>query len=396
MSLETKIASLVASANALTGEVSGKMGSIDARVTGFINEWGINGYTTLEVGAGKQFASIQAAWDSLVGKMLKADVKIKVSDGVYSANSIYLGNQPFAKRIRIEGNVGNPDACIIRWVADVNKYSHGFIADGAVGVNISGFRCEGSATPDHWTYRHILSDNGSVVNSDDGTMKFVGGAVGIYSAGRSAARCKNSYFAVVAAACVVENLSLANIENSTIVGAGRATLSAMPNGFQERSFAVKANQLGEVLARNCVVSDVYVGFIAERSSFIHADIARVTNADAGFIADYASVIWAQNDGAGNVAKTTNCTTGFKASRKSEIIATGGIADGCATGFYADQMSYVSNVGGAAKNCPTGYLSWAMSSIDALSTSANSTGTTTKYSPPNNSVLGNDNAMIRFS
>ena len=85
------------------------------------DDWGVNGYKELKVGPGREFADIASAWNSLNGKILPTDVLIKVDDGQYTATGIALGNQPFANRIRIRGNVSNPAACQIRFVAGADK-----------------------------------------------------------------------------------------------------------------------------------------------------------------------------------------------------------------------------------------------------------------------------------
>lgn len=56
MSLEQQLTEAIASQNALTQMVANKMGSLDARINGFVDRWGVDGYTVLEVGRGKPYA----------------------------------------------------------------------------------------------------------------------------------------------------------------------------------------------------------------------------------------------------------------------------------------------------------------------------------------------------
>ena len=85
-----------------------------------LNQWGIDEYTTLNVGVDKPFTSIQDAWNSLQGKKLAANVLIKVDDGIYKLNSLHLQDHPDAHMIKIEGNTETPASCTLKFIPDDN------------------------------------------------------------------------------------------------------------------------------------------------------------------------------------------------------------------------------------------------------------------------------------
>ncbi|MFN4295164.1 MAG: hypothetical protein ACK4JD_13650, partial [Thermoflexales bacterium] len=178
MSLESQIAALVTASNALTSEVSGKITQINAALNNAINTIGIiDTPTTLEVGPGKPFATIQQAIDHLNGKILRANVTIKLSDGDHYANSIVIETQPYGGRISIVGNTVNPAACRIVWTPDSNGYSHGLIVSGS-RVRVAGIKFIGSATDSHVTWRSLLAHKGGRIDASGGDVIIDGGVYG--------------------------------------------------------------------------------------------------------------------------------------------------------------------------------------------------------------------------
>ena len=179
MSLEQQLSSAIAAQNNLTQTVASSFDNLKAQVNGFINAWGINGYTTLTVGQGKQFANIQDAWNSLTGKVLQAGVLIQVSDGIYNQGGIGLENHPYAHMVRIVGNLANPTNCVLNFVADANRVSHGILCNNVRGLEISGFKLVGGFSENNITWRGLYVGNSSWVRSADNSLVIEGGLKGL-------------------------------------------------------------------------------------------------------------------------------------------------------------------------------------------------------------------------
>jgi len=99
--------------------------------------------TTINIGLEGQPSSIQDAWNSLKGKTIIGSVIIKVPDGTHNIlGKLVLSQQPYAQMIRIEGNVSNPENCVLNFQDDGSDNCY-IAAYNIRGLNFSGFKIKG-------------------------------------------------------------------------------------------------------------------------------------------------------------------------------------------------------------------------------------------------------------
>ncbi|MDF0604630.1 hypothetical protein HZU77_003055 [Neisseriaceae bacterium TC5R-5] len=372
------------------------------------SDWGVQGYTQLDVGSGKPFATIQDAWDSLNGKTLQADVLIKVADGEYKTTGLTLTHQPFAHRIRIEGNIANPTACKIRFIADVNKQSHGVIFSNVRGVAFSGFHLIGEGTATNWTHRCLLVQDSSQVVSAANALIVEGGVNSVYvnnnsffvSTGLKVSKAKNW-------GVVIGNGSAAELASLSAVGDGKTTSTVIPAHINQNTPTILPNGLlcqdgSRAWLADAKVSGVAYGIYAACNGYIWCDGASVDQANNGFVAYEGGRLRNTGSGvtkflpAGLRGKATNCDIGFNTNWGGVMMVPMAIAENCRIGFYCSVNSCMHADSGWAKNCTTGYLADALGVISAWSTKAASTGNTTPYSPVTIGTGANGGAYLSYS
>ncbi|MES9873161.1 MAG: hypothetical protein ABW146_08620 [Candidatus Sedimenticola sp. 6PFRAG7] len=407
IALQNNVADLTRAADDLTQEVVGKMGHIDQQVDRFINDWGINGYTRLEVGPGKEFATIEDAFYSLNGKKLKTHVLIKVADGVHETTGIHLEHQPDAHQIRIEGNVANPPACQIKFIPDADKASHGMVIRGLLGLQLAGFKFVGETSATNWTHRSLRLDHGSRVYCDSGTIHITGGcnAVEVEHSHLNAAQIR--FEQIKQWNAFIGSGSKAWIQKSKIIGPGKAVRTQVPAHINPDAPQVIPHGIGvfdgaQGWSSESTITGVWVGVTALRNGYAHCDVTTVDGAEIGFHAQFGGIIWTYWWGATASrpkelrSKASNCLYGYYAAHKGLIWAPGAVAESCARGFRAYASSKVLANHGRAINCTIAFEAWTLSEIEAIDTNAASTGNPTQHSPPGNAVPGNQNAIIRYS
>ncbi|WP_296663531.1 hypothetical protein [Paraburkholderia sp.] len=399
MNLSEQLTDAIDAQNALTQAVAGKMGQIDGRVEQFIKQWGIDGYTTLAVGAGKQFGSIQAAWDSLIGKTLKADVLIKVADGVYTTHGITLHSQPFAHRIRIEGNVGNPAACQIKFTPDTNGVSHGVIFDNVRNVTFSGFKLIGETTDQNWTYRSLLIYVGSRVWSAPGSVQIEGGANGLAVDQGSQYECSNLQISNTRQwAAHISSGARAYLPSLRLVGLGKDFRTTLPARIYGVESTTAPHGLAVVDTAQCWVgkaqiTDFWHGTYVERNGYLWCDSMKIKCCEYGCYAGHGGVCWSALSGTVEQRATiVDARFGFLADHGGKIVVNHAIVEQCEKGFHAAHHSQILANDSIARNCGTGYASHGQSTV--LAYRATPSECQIDYTPPNPDVPGNANAIIR--
>ncbi len=358
------------------------------------SDWGVQGYTTLQVGPGKAFASIQDAWDSLIGKVLQADVLIQIADGQYATSGITLTHQPFASRIRIQGNVANPSACKIILVPDANKLSHGVIFSRVQGVNFSGFHIVGEAGANHWSHRCLRVEEASVVYADAGSIVLEGAGNGLeldQNARGNFERlrvlnCKNC-------AVLVGGGAHAWLPSSTLIGLGRYAETVVPafvnvDTPKFRPMGLECQEGSKAWASDSSISNVDIGYMTTRNSYLWCDGTAVDQSNIGMYAQYGGVCWSCGAQArpslpqGRRSKVTNSGKGYYAEFGGIINADMAVAENCEHGFFATWNSVMTVSNGWARNCTKGgYHAEMASTIAAYNT--DTTGTATAYDPNQN-------------
>ena len=372
------------------------------------DDWGINGYKELKVGPGREFADIVSAWNSLNGKTLKTDVLIKVDDGQYSTSSIWLGNQPFASRIRIRGNIANPAACQIRFTADANKASHGVIFSNARGVEFSGFHLIGEGTENNWTHRCLHVGEGSWVWGAEASLILEGAGNGLQVEQGSRFSCnKLKINKIKEWAIVVGGGSHCELHYVNVVGEGKNFLTKVPvwldaNDRSANPHGILCQDTSRVWVTEGRVTGVRAGFHVTRNGYLWCDGSVVEQAVIGFEAHSGGILWCHGSlptgglPQGRRGKAYNCEVGFQAVWSGIVYAPMAIAEGCTNGFRAFYNATAIANSGWAKNCQVGFDAYNASYLEAYDTRAASTGCPTVYSPGSSSVAGNANSVINFS
>ncbi len=380
MSLEQTLANAIAAQDALTQAVAGKMAQLDTRINSFVDGWGVDGYTTIEVGVGKQFLSIQDAWNSVLGKAFKADVLIKVSDGQYDVNSLYFAAQPQGIRIRIQGNKLNPQNCVIRFVADQDKFSHGVIVGINQRVVMEGFTYLGVQSETHWTLRGIFVNPGASFYADPDTLRFEECGVECYGGDFKA---WGAVFNGVRgnAVCCAQGGTV-EVTEALINCASKTQSFSHPSGSQFRPAALYAYDNGVIYAGLMQASDARFGALAERGGVVASDRCLISRAEYGQMAAYGGTVWSHWDGTTR-SRHVDCSVGIEARYNSTVIANGAsvtTANGTNVGsaFRATDLSLIEVGGGVFTNQFAGAYVESLSLIKAANTSAPSTATT-KYS-----------------
>lgn len=368
-------------------ELDQRVAQKEAQIDAVMAQWGIAKDTTLEVGTGRDFSSIQAAWNEVSRSQLKGSVTIKVNDGVYEQSSIWLANQPYAAFIRIIGNIANPDNCVLRFVNDSNGKSHGSQVRNCWGLEFSGFKST-SADRDN-NYRGLWVGENSYVYSADNSLIFDNCLLGIESTASSVVRARG----VRAAGCLygasVNNNAQANLSTFQSIGPGKDHNS---NGR-----GMRASSGGMITAYGADIRNHAVGVIAESNGYLWCDGSEAHNCQYGFLSAWGGLVWNHvNAGANPQGKAINCDHGFRAHSGGQLLAVGALADGCQYGFSVGAFSHLSANESHAKNCTDhGYHANAMSLIEAWNTQANASGNATDYNLAHGTA-GNYGALIRRS
>ncbi|AVG15161.1 hypothetical protein CFN79_04400 [Chromobacterium vaccinii] len=366
------------------------------------SDWGVQGYTTLQVGPGKPFAGIQDAWNSLIGKVLQADVLIQVADGQYTTSGIWLNNQPFASRIRIQGNVANPSACKIILTPDGNKLSHGVIFSRVHGVNFSGFHIVGEANASHWSYRCLRIEEGSVVYSTAGSIVLEGASNGLETDQNARAvfdqirvlNCKGW-------AAIISGGSYVSMQKCVMTGLGK-NVQTTPPAFVDpdmapiTSYGLGCQDGSKVWAADSRISNVNKGCFSVRNAYIWCDGTAVDQADVGFHAQFGGICWSGGSvpcaslPQGRRSKASNCRIGYQAEWGGIMYAEMATAENCAYGFFSNINSTMQTNNGWARSCTTmGYHADGSSLIHAYSTDTN--GSAGSYDP--NQTFNNWNSIV---
>lgn len=372
--------------------------------------WGVDGARlVLEVGAGKEFGTIQAAYESLAGKALKTSVLIKVADGTYNLTGQFLGPHPHAHMIRIEGNPAKPSACTINWSADTNKASHGLIIRGARGLQLAGFRMTGQATADNWTHRSLRLDQGAQVWVEPGTLEVDGGCYGVqveemsvlWAERISIKNCADWHFMAAAG-------SHASIHGIKIDGGSKDASVVIPAHINPDMWKIVPSGIlvqdsARAWAGESDTRRVFHGHWAQNAGYLWSDCSVVDDVHHGMIAKTSGVIWSHMwsvSRARPVAKRTIVrnakTIAYQAHEGGRMVLPGARAEASDNGFYAATHSFIQANSSQAANCARAYYAETLSHIEAWDTSGNISSCATHYSPSAHGAFDNSGGMIRRS
>lgn len=395
MSLEQQLTEAIASQNALTQMVASKMSHLDTRINGFTNHWGVDGYTVLEVGAGKPYATIADAWYALAGKAIKSDILIKVADGDYASNIIWLSHQPFGSRIRIEGNLNNPQNCILRMTPDANRYSHGVVLERQCLAGFSGFTIVGTQNAEHWTHRGLQLARNSDLYCTPGTLRFEQCGVEVVNDSFLEAHemrindCRgNSIF--------VNMAGTARVEKTIITGPSSSAQYPMPDGSAFIPYGIVSARGSSLLADRSRISNVRTGLRAELNGYAQCHEMLVDNVDTGLSAHVGGVIWSRSEpDAASYLKVTNARMGYKAWGGSSLFAMGSAVENAQHAYFAEENCFLYAYQSRCINVSTmGYTAINGSQINAGDTAGRFVNTPNRYNLPANTV-GALNSIIYY-
>ena len=388
MSLTTDIAHLTSEVTALTARVAGWLDEADARwqqVQQQLQQSVVLNNVTLEVGPGKQFATLQDAWNHIASAHLRGWVTIQVSPGVHEiAGGFFPNHQPWGAHVRIIGDLADPDNCVLRFVPGDDGKTHGLHVYNTPYIEISGFRIE-TAEPDASV--GLLAADGAFIRSQPGTLKIHGFKIGLAAWGNASIIAEASTITGTQYGIYTTHGGYASASRSTIVGRGR-TVSLCAG--------VLAADISLIALYGADVSGCARGIVADNGGRLWCDGSTAIECEVGFWAKGGGLVWChQNDGDRPVGRASNCTVGWVAESGGVVFAPGAVADGCTTGFWAVGSAHMLVNEGAARNCQTGYQAERMSLIEAWNTQANLTGNTTDYGLAHGTA-GNYGAMILYS
>ena len=365
-------------------DIEDRLQNCTVKVDDHLSRWGLQGHSTLEVGVGKRFTSIQAAWNYLQGKKLAGDVLVKVADGVYSVNGIWLEHHPDAHRIRIEGNVAQPERCEIRFIPDNNGHSQGVIFRNVCDLQFSGFQLSGVAEQ---TYRGLRIHLNAQVRSAKNSLIIAGCSTGIevYS---------GSYYAG-------EGIRMRDCINGAIVSqSGEAHLHYLEASARTKHHGVgiEASNTANVHAHSCHCSNFHTGFRATRSAYLWCDGSKSESCHHGFDARHNGTLWCHENASTRFQRgiAIGGHHGFLAYIDGHLLAHGARAEGCVYGFYAGSHSYLRADHSSAVNCSVyGYHADWLSLLRVYNTHGKVSGNKANYSI-NHAHFAHGNASIHRS
>jgi hypothetical protein len=277
--------------------------------------------TTLEVGVGKEFDSIQAAWNSLAGKIIITPITIKVDDGIYDLSALRLDRQPYSHNINIIGNVANPAACVLNFVDPPGGFSQGIICSGnSTQVLLSGFHLQGTGN----TARGILATDSAFVFCSPGTITVDNCRAGIQSSNLG------SFigFDITVTNCIdgCTSTSFAFVRGLNATGLGNAGVG------------INCSRGATVICELSNVSGFVHGFLCLFNAYMTSTDCKAESCINGFFADGNASI----DASGSTARL--CTgAGFLASGSGFLNAPRTTAEDNNNGYFVHNHSHLTAI-----------------------------------------------------
>lgn len=357
---------------------------------------GVSGSEIMEVGPGKTYASIQSAWNALMGKVIDRNVKIKVADGTYEVKNIWLGDQPYASRISIEGNIQNPQNCVIRFK---DKRSPGWVIHNCQGLNISGFRLEGVFTSSQWVDQGFYIGGQSLVSCKENSIQIDGTFVGVLVTQMSNFSCTGIHIRNFGVSGVrISDHSAAHIHASDIKGQGRDWSYIIPKNINPAQPSATQTGLllqdgGSAWAEKNHIRDVREGVASLSQSYAWCDNSIIEDVVVGLHAAYSGKI--------------NCFGEDTKINRAKYAAVNAYFNGAVYcpnihvhtaqfGYFSNNNGYIFADHSHAHDCEWAYRAEHSSAMRAYDTGTRGSGNKIAYSPPTSGVAGNVNSAISWS
>lgn len=384
MSLEQEIANLTAACNRLTEETIKNISTAEADLktaTTLFSAYFITVPTIIPVGPTRAFTRIQDAWDSLLGKIILAPVTIQIDAGNFKEN-LRLSHQPYAYNIQIRG--AGLDQTVIQTTQAQNQPDDMIMyCQNVRALVLSDFTLEGAYDPNNTTdvmgTQGVFASHHSYIYITPGTVKIKNCWTALYANATSAIYSPDIMIEK-GRTCVVADGGCINVENSHIIGAGQ----------QLPTVGVYSANSGYIVANKAQVSEVELGFQAERSSFILAYQAKARACRVGFHTVWGGSLFAHESSA------EQTESGYSSEYSSSLFANASQVSNSTYGYCAKDGGVIYAVSTQTQDCYYGYFAQNLGLIEAFNTTACAQNITQLYTPPLHATLGNDNGMIRWS
>ena len=345
--LQKTVQQIMPDAQAFTDNLTAKFNNV-------VNQFSYLNAVTFEVGVDKKYKTIQSVIDLLRDKILLAPVLIKVADGIYDCNAINIVRLPYAHMVKIEGNVKNPELCVIRWIPDNEGNSNGVSIVGSKGLNISGFKFVGKTDDGNFTYRSIFLGDGSSLYSDSNSLIFEGGRFGIELYNYSLLLADKIRAENVAKAVVSVHVSAIYATNMNVKNTVPYTTNAPARlgGYAMTTCGIWLIDKSHGYFGGSSFDNLHTGFISERGSHIDCSNISLSNCYTGGVVLFGSVA-ESFDG----LKIINCKHGCVADHNSTVKLDNALFENCSTlATRSDHGSCMYITNSAAKVCGIGYQS----------------------------------------
>ena len=345
--------------------------------------------TIINVGPTRTYTSIQAAVYSLEGKNIKGTVKIKVDDGTYNMGSglwiegFYASSN--MSKVIIEGNVSNPQNCVLQFAKDGDNLVHGVVCQHYSGhLQFSGFRLVGdSTTALANNYRGVIVRNKASFWSQNNSLMIDGFNVGFEAHSRSYAyiryvRIVNCLYGITAGSSSLVEADYGTITgvgvkyNNTDVGHGvyassGSTISVTGATISATNQGANASDCGQTYVTNATITNCRRNIAAYTAGVVAGDGATITTSTE-------RLATAANNGIINIS---NCTlngidktpNGVFATHGSQITAYNCTVKNCLTGYHAEHLSEIRAEGSGG----TGKLVNNTTNYNSTSGTVNSSG-----------------------
>lgn len=323
---------------------------------------------TLTVGLDQEFLDIQAAWESLKGKVIIADVTIAVIDGTHPTIPMTLSGQPYADRIRIIGNVAAPENCVLQYLPPQGSPPiglSGLITVEAVStLNISGFTLHGGvAAPAGFG---LLVTNRAQVESDGNSI--------IIDGCETAVRVENGgvYTTLL--------LRTVNCQDGVLVDAARAILPLANFSGGGGGAALKVINTGFCEAEKAQAAGFSRGYVSQYDSLLFVKGAVADVSSSGFSCRWGGRLNANRAADGTAARAINAEEeGFAVEEDGVMQCEQATAENIEErGFIAATKACMYATNSSAINCGTGYRVSELSVMFARNTDSGSSGNGTLY------------------
>jgi hypothetical protein len=363
--------------------------------------------STITVGAsGADFTTIQAAWDSLKGRLLQSSVTISVQAGTYN-EAVLLNRQPFSELITIQGDTRS-------------AAGQHFVTTGS--ITKSGSNCTITLTsppPSDFTSSDYVVVGGAASAANVGRFAIVSidavnktvtyaNASGVAEALRADTQvifCPNRIIdftglgnGVTSTCAVAPVLSGFTLLSSSSAGSGvlvpgaAALVANQCAAFNITSVGFQASDGGNLTTdAKCTAVKCQFGFLSTRGACVNASNTYASDSSSFGYAVFASVLMA------NAAVATNNLYGFHGEDCGAMYVSSSIASfNSNAGFNTTNNGFLLAASSTARNNVTGYQASWNALTDAPNTNVNNAGNTTNYSPATSGTAGNFEGLTQWS